>query len=316
MGRSVRASIAAGQVLLRINLSPYVQLCGLLTNVSSEDIEDNFREFNKQATFRLMIGFPASIRNGAAITFTLNAICLTLNSKMLDVALADYHLFVWELPETILRGQIGGTFETDTMFRELLEQNVALKSTNQKLLATRKWLSTVDIYYRGGSLTGSMEDGRITVPGENNKRWVTVPLSCPDTCTDSENHMSCPFNTLSGLRVTLGGIDILEHLGGPRITNDAAPDGRMFISFGSVVVVGWIRSRGLENVQWPRNNMYYSLQDSLAGEVDLPDEVEFIVLYLALRGDNERVARTVEMLGLSLSDDDEQESPSESGQTT
>ena len=292
---------------LELTLSPLVRIYGRLTNVSEEDLCDGLKEFNEQINARLVHGIAhASIKNEDSITFTLQCIRLTLHPGMADVVLADFDEKVSEMPETILRSKIDGTLENEEAFRDLLDKNMSLKSTNQRLLATRKWLSTIQFCYNGGSKTLSIEDGQLITVAGRSELVFGFDLLNPDNDGKLPS-ASCSFNSLREVDVTLGGMTISEGVSPYADVNFET--GTIAVRFGHVTVCGGF-SGIPENFQFPGNNIHQALFNSLVGQQKLPDEILFNFVALVLGRSNKHVSFTMEILGMSAAPDDESQKES------
>ena len=105
-----------GGHLFYIWLKPRVVVGGRLTNISEEDLSDNFHSFNQLASARLTTGFPFRIRNEENITFTMKFVKLymtpefeeTLDVLSPHVSVAPDTLVLPELVEDVLEDD--GTF--------------------------------------------------------------------------------------------------------------------------------------------------------------------------------------------------------------
>ena len=278
-----------GVPFLNIWLTSRVMVGGRLTNISDEDVSGNFRYFNQQASARLMMGFPAEIRNQENITFTLTHVCLFMTPEFEETVevLSD----VSEAPGIVLPALVEDVLEDDETFSETLNENIFLKVSNLKLLAVRERLGTVDVRYQGGSLRMSLENCRVI---EQNARTLAI-LHFP---RPSDGLITVTFTQLKTIHIALAGFDVCSvGMRIPTFARDsvlvAIPYGPEVKIFGIIDLIG--EHGGADTFHWPGDNAHQAIFDALNGTITLPDEVVF--KFLALEFDCSRLdSRVVRLL--------------------
>lgn len=279
---------------LYIWLKSRVVVGGRLTDVSEEDLSDNFRFFNQQASASLMMGTPADIRNGENITFTMEFISMHMTPEFEETVevLSD----VSEAPDIDLPTLVEDVLEDDETFSETFQENRLLKYMNLKLLAVRERLGTVDVRYQGGSLRMSLENCRVI---EQNARTLAI-LHFP---RPSDGLITVTFTQLKTIHIALAGFDVCSvGMRIPTFARDSAlvaiPYGPEVKIFGIIDLIG--EHGGADTFHWPGDNAHQAIFDALHGTITLPDEVVFKLVGLEFdcsRLDS-RVVRLLKILGV------------------
>jgi hypothetical protein len=290
-----------GVPFLFIWLTSRVVVGGRLANISEEDLSDNFRFFNQQASARLLVGAPAEIRNEENITFTMKFIRLHMTPELeetVDVLLPYKHASeVSEAPDILLSGLVEEVLEDEGTFSETFQENRLLKYMNLKLLAVRERLGTVDVRYQGGSLRLSLENCRVVTDDDNTLGVLSFP-------SPSDGLITVTLTQLRTIRLALAGFDMSS--AGMRIPTFATDSALVAIPYGPEVkmfgVLDLIGERGgqAEPFHWPGDNAHQAIFDALHGRITLPDEVvfKFVALELDCSRIDSRVVRSLKILGV------------------
>ena len=283
---------------LYIWLKSRVVVGGRLTDVSEEDLSDNFRFFNQQASASLMMGTPADIRNGENITFTMEFISMHMTPEFEETVevLSD----VSEAPDIDLPTLVEDVLEDDETFSETFQENIFLKVSNLKLLAVRKRLGTVDVRYQGGSLRMSLENCRVIKKDDDDDDETLGILSFP---SPSDGLITVTFTQLRTTHIALAGFDVCSvGMRIPTFARDsvlvAIPYGPEVKIFGIIDLIG--EHGGADTFHWPGDNAHQAIFDALHGTITLPDEVvfKFVGLEFDCSRLDSRVVRLLKILGV------------------
>jgi len=290
-----------GVPFLLIWLTSRVVVGGRLANISEEDLSDNFRFFNQQASARLLMGAPADIRNGESITFTMEFIRLHMTPELeetVDVLLPYKHASeVSEAPDIVISGLVEEVLEDDGNFSETFQENRLLKYMNLKLLAVRERLGTVDVRYQGGSLRLSLENCHVVKDDDKTLGILSFP-------SPSDGLITVTFTQLKTIHIALAGFDVCSV--GMRIPMFCTDSALVAIPYGPEVkifgIIDLIGERGgqPEPFHWPGDNAHQAIFDALHGTITLPDEVVF--KFVGLQFDcsclDSRIVRSLKLLGV------------------
>ena len=281
-----------GVPFLYIWLEWRVMVGGRLTNISDEDLSGNFRYFNQQASARLMMGFPAAIKNEENLTFTIMQIYLFMKSpgfkETVDLLLTCKHESeVLDAPCIVLPALVDNVLEDDGTFSKILEESISLNVRNVKLLAARERLGTVDVHYQGGPFRLSLENCRIIKVPPETRAILDFP-----SLSDGLTTVKLP--QLKTTHVTLAGFDDISNLGMPTFFTNST---MVAIPFGpEVKLIGILDFTGVaDTFDWPGDNPHFTIVHAIHGIITLPDEVVF--KFVALEFDCSRLdSRVVPLL--------------------